>query len=221
MRTLLFAVLVILIAVPAFASDDLKTEDDKTLYAIGLVMARQVSVLNPTPDELETIIRGLRDGNSGKKTLVDLENYKGKIEHFASERRDARGARLAAQAKSYLDKAAQEKGAVKTTSGLVYIPTQEGTGASPVAADKVKVNYRGTLIDGKEFDSSYLLGHPVEFELNKVIKCWTEGVQMMKAGGKAKLVCPPELAYGERGNGLIPPNSTLVFDIELLGVEKK
>ncbi|GFO53991.1 FKBP-type peptidyl-prolyl cis-trans isomerase FkpA [Geomonas sp. Red276] len=221
MRTLLLAVLVMLVAVPVFAADELKTEDEKTLYAIGLVMARQVSVLNPTQDELDIIIRGLRDGNSGKKPLVDLENYKGKIERFASERRDARGARLAAQAKSYLDNAAHEKGAVKTASGLVYIPLQEGTGASPVPTDKVKVNYRGTLIDGKEFDSSYLLGHPVEFELNKVIKCWTEGVQMMKVGGKAKLVCPPELAYADRGNGLIPPNSTLVFEIELLGVDKK
>jgi len=120
-------------------------------------------------------------------------------------------------------KAAKEPGAVVTASGLVYQSIKDGSGAGPKATDTVKVNYRGTFPDGKEFDSSYSTGKPAEFPLNGVIKCWTEGVQMMKVGGKARLTCPGSIAYGERGaaGGLIPPNATLVFEIELLGVSGK
>jgi FKBP-type peptidyl-prolyl cis-trans isomerase FkpA len=109
---------------------------------------------------------------------------------------------------------------VTKPSGLVYQSLRDGTGPSPAATDTVKVFYRGTFPDGKEFDSS--LKEPVEFPLNKVIKCWTEGVQLMKAGGKARLTCPAPIAYGEKGtkDGTIPPNSTLYFDVELLEVKK-
>jgi FKBP-type peptidyl-prolyl cis-trans isomerase FkpA len=118
--------------------------------------------------------------------------------------------------------AAQEAGAVLTASGLVYRSLREGTGASPQATDRVKVHYRGTLPDGKEFDSSYQRNEAIEFRLNGVIKCWTEGVQKMKVGGKAKLTCPPAIAYGERGaGGVIPPNATLIFEVELLGINGK
>ena len=109
---------------------------------------------------------------------------------------------------------------VTTKSGLVYQSLKEGSGASPAATDVVKVHYRGTLADGKEFDSSYKRGEPTEFPLNRVIACWTEGVQMMKPGGKARLPCPPSIAYGARGaGGVIPPNATLQFEIELLSVK--
>jgi FKBP-type peptidyl-prolyl cis-trans isomerase FkpA len=119
-------------------------------------------------------------------------------------------------------KAAKEPGAVVTPSGLVFKSIKDGAGASPKATDTVKVHYRGTFPDGKEFDSSYKTGQPAEFPLNGVIKCWTEGVQMMKTGGKARLTCPAAIAYGERGaGGVIPPNATLVFEIELLGVGGK
>jgi FKBP-type peptidyl-prolyl cis-trans isomerase FkpA len=118
--------------------------------------------------------------------------------------------------------AAQEAGATVTASGLVYRSLREGTGASPQATDRVKVHYRGTLPDGKEFDSSYQRNEAIEFRLNGVIKCWTEGVQKMKVGGKAKLTCPPAIAYGERGaGGVIPPNATLIFEVELLGINGK
>jgi FKBP-type peptidyl-prolyl cis-trans isomerase FkpA len=118
--------------------------------------------------------------------------------------------------------AAKEAGAVVTESGLVYRSLTDGTGASPVATDLVKVHYRGTFPDGKEFDSSYKRGRPAEFQLNRVIRCWTEGVQRMKVGGKAKLTCPPAIAYGERGaGGVIPPNATLQFEIELLDIPRR
>lgn len=115
--------------------------------------------------------------------------------------------------------AAKEAGAVVTSTGLVYLAVNEGSGAKPTAADKVKVHYKGTFPSGKEFDSSYSRGTPIEFPLNGVIPCWTEGVQRMKVGGKAKLTCPSAIAYGERGaGGVIPPNATLVFEVELLGI---
>ena len=104
-------------------------------------------------------------------------------------------------------------------SGLVYRSLREGTGPSPTPTDVVKVHYRGTFPNGKEFDSSYTRGQPAEFPLNRVIACWTEGVQKMKVGGKAKLVCPPNIAYGSKGaGGAVPPNATLWFDVELLGI---
>ena len=220
MRTFILAALVTLITVPAYAAGEPKTEDQKTLYAVGLVMARQLSVFDLTPGETDFVKQGLADGLSGKTPLVDMEAYKPKIQALALARRDAQGQKLAAKSQEFLAQAAKEKGAVKTASGLVYLPLKEGTGPSPAPTDKVKVNYRGTFIDGKEFDSSYPSGKPVEFKLNQVIKCWTEGVGMMKAGGKAKLYCPPDLAYGERGSGAIPANSTLVFEVELVEVTK-
>ena len=118
--------------------------------------------------------------------------------------------------------AAKEPGATQTASGLVYRALKDGTGASPKATDLVKVHYRGTFPDGREFDSSYKRNEPTEFPLNQVIPCWTEGVQRMKVGGKAKLTCPPALAYGARGAGSgIPPNATLLFEVELLGINGK
>jgi FKBP-type peptidyl-prolyl cis-trans isomerase FkpA len=121
-----------------------------------------------------------------------------------------------------LKTAAAEKGAVVTDSGLVYRSLKDGQGAQPAATDTVRVHYRGTFPEnGREFDSSHARGQPASFPLNRVIKCWTEGVQRMKVGGKARLTCPAGIAYGERGagGGLIPPNSVLQFEVELLGIE--
>jgi FKBP-type peptidyl-prolyl cis-trans isomerase FkpA len=120
---------------------------------------------------------------------------------------------------AYLEKAAAEPGATKTASGLVYRELRPGTGDSPKATDIVKVHYRGTLVDGTEFDSSYKRNEPTQFPLNRVVPCWTEGVQKMKVGGKSQLVCPSSLAYGDAGSPpVIPGRSTLIFEIELLGI---
>jgi FKBP-type peptidyl-prolyl cis-trans isomerase FkpA len=121
-----------------------------------------------------------------------------------------------------LKAAAAEAGASVTASGLVFRSLKDGSGAQPAATDTVRVHYRGTFPDGREFDSSYKRGQPTEFPLNRVIPCWTEGVQKIKVGGKAKLTCPAAIAYGERGaGGVIPPNATLQFEVELLGIAGK
>ena len=142
------------------------------------------------------------------------EDAKAKQPASALEQEKAKG-------KEYLEKAAKEQGAVKTKSGMVYVPLKQGTGQKPWASNTVRVHYSGKLVDGKVFDASDPK-QPIEFPLQGVIACWTEGLQQMKVGGKAKLVCPPELAYGDQavGNGLIPAGSTLVFEVELLAVVK-
>ncbi|BCS52347.1 FKBP-type peptidyl-prolyl cis-trans isomerase [Geobacter sp. SVR] len=221
MHRLIVTLLIALLATPVFAAEEPKTEEQKTLYAIGQLVARSMSVFQLSPNELEYVKQGLTDAVTGKKPVVEASAYTEKVQEMARTRRKAQGEKQAAAGKAYIEQAAKEKDAQKTASGLVYIPQKEGAGAGPTASDTVKVNYRGTLTDGKEFDSSYKRGMPAEFRLDGVIKCWTEGLQKMKPGGKAKLVCPSDLAYGENGAGeLILPGATLVFDVELLDVKK-
>lgn len=221
MRCFIVVGLIISLAVPALALDAPKTEEQKTLYALGLLISRSISVFNLNSNELEIVKLGLTDSVAGKPLAVELGAYNEKVQELARARRKAQGEKQAATYKEFLDNAAKEKGAVKTESGMVYLSLKDGNGASPGATDTVKVNYLGTLPDGKEFDSSYKRGEPAEFRLGSVIKCWTEGLQKMKAGGKARLVCPPALAYGEAGAGdIILPNTTLVFEVELLEVKK-
>ena len=218
MKRFTFATLLLLfLAAPAFAVDAPDIEEEKTLYAVGLAVARSLAVFNLSESELKVVTRGITDAVTGKKTEVDLTAYAEKVQELARARRKVQGEKMAVAGKQYLEKATTEKGAVTTASGMVFIPLAEGSGASPKAADTVKVNYRGTLPDGTEFDSSYKRGKPLEFKLDQVIKCWTEALQKMKPGGKARLVCPPSIAYGEKGAGeLILPDATLVFEVELL-----
>jgi FKBP-type peptidyl-prolyl cis-trans isomerase FkpA len=200
-------------ATPAAASQgQLKSEDDKTVYALGLSIGRSISVFGLSPAEIEIVKKGMTDSLSGAKPAVDLETYGPKLQPLAKARQEKAG-------QKYLEEAAKEKGAVKLPSGIIYKELKAGTGASPKASDTVKVNYRGTLTNGTEFDSSYKRNEPAEFPLGGVIPCWTEGVQKMKVGGKAQLVCPSASAYGEQGQPpTIPPKATLVFEIELLSV---
>ncbi|MEW6719232.1 MAG: FKBP-type peptidyl-prolyl cis-trans isomerase [Thermodesulfobacteriota bacterium] len=215
------AVLLLLLAVPSFAADAPKTDNEKTLYALGLMLHRSVADFQLTPAELEFVKQGLSDANAGNPAAVDLQVYGLKVQELANARRKVRSEKMAAAGKAYEEKAAKEKGAEKTASGMIYLSLKEGAGKKPGPSDTVKVNYRGTLTDGKEFDSSYKRGQPAEFPLNGVIKCFSEGLQKMKVGGKAKLVCPSAIAYGERGAGpMVPPGATLTFEIELLGIKE-
>lgn len=203
-------------------AQDLKTEDQKTLYALGTAVAKDLKPFGLTPQEAELVLKGLGDALAGRTLAVDAEAYRPKVQAFAAARRKVAADQMAVAGKAYLAKAATEKGAVKLESGLVYIPLKEGTGPTPWATDTVKAHYRGTLVDGTEFDNSYKRGQPGQFVLSKVqIKGLAEGLQKMKVGGKAKLVCPPALGYGERGVGaVIPPNATLIFEVELLEIKK-
>lgn len=221
MRGIMFLMAVLLFVASAFAQEGVKTEEQKTIYAIGLALAKNINVFNLTPEEFSIVKQGLTDGYEGKKTDVELSAYNEKLQQLARARRKASGDKMASLNKDFVENAAKEKGAVKTASGAIYIPVAEGKGDSPKATERVKVNYRGTLPDGREFDSSFKRNKPIEFRLDGVIKCWTEGLQMMKPGGKAKLVCPASTAYGDNGAGeMILPGATLQFEVELLEVMK-
>lgn len=189
------------------------TDDEKAIYSIGLSVYGSLSQFNLSPAELELIKRAITDAAAGKPA-VDVKTWGPKIEPMMK-------ARAAKTSAAFLAKAAAEPGALKTPSGLIYKDLKPGTGVSPVPEDKVKVNYRGTFVNGKEFDSSYSRNEPAEFGLNQVIRCWTEGVQKMKVGGKARLVCPSDIAYGDQGRPGIPGGSTLIFEIELLSIAGK
>jgi FKBP-type peptidyl-prolyl cis-trans isomerase FkpA len=200
------------------------SEDEKAIMAFGAAvgqqLAQQVKPLNLSPAELETLKKGLGASLAGEKPQYDIQQYGQMLQARAAKHAAAAAAGTKELTAGFRDQAAAEAGAVKTPSGLVYKTTRAGSGASPKATDTVRVHYHGTLPDGKVFDSSVQRGQPAEFQLNQVIPCWTEGVQRMKLGEKARLVCPSELAYGDHGtpDGTIPPGATLVFEVELLAI---
>jgi len=219
---LALAVTLLLHTLPVTAADvELKSDDDKTLYALGLALAPQLSSFNLSASELAVVEAGLADGLLNRPKKVELNDYRPKIQQLAQSRAAAVAAVEKQAAQEFLTKAAAEKGAKKTESGLVYVELKPGTGEQPKATDKVKVHYQGTLTDGTVFDSSIQRGQPATFPLNGVIKCWTEGVQLMKVGGKSKLICPSDIAYGDRGSPpKIKPGAALVFEVELLEIVK-
>jgi len=212
--------LMLALAAPAQAADP-ESEDDKTLYAIGLALSQNLGSFALSEQDLKMVEAGLADGVLNRPKKVPLETYGPKI----GQLQQARAAKVAETEKKasqgFLEKAAAEAGAKKTDSGLIYKEISAGTGDQPKATDQVKVNYHGTLMDGTVFDSSRDRGQQATFPLNGVIKCWTEGVQMMKVGGKAKITCPSDLAYGDRGAPpKIKPGATLVFEVDLLEIVK-
>ena len=201
---------------------ELKTDDDKTLYALGLSFGGNIASYGLTAEEAAVVAAGLVDAVTGQKPQVDLQTYGPKIKDLMTGKMTKKAGAEKEKGKAFLEQAAKEKGAVKADDGMIYVETQKGTGPSPAETDTVKVSYSGKLTDGTEFDASAKHGGPVTFPLNGVIKCWTEGVQKMAVGGKAKLVCPSEIAYGDNGHPpVIPPGATLVFEIELLDIVKK
>jgi len=207
--------------VSSLAQPELKTEEQKTLYALGLVIAQNLSSFALSPADLEIVKAGIADGVTSKEKKVDLQTYGPKIQELQKTRVTAAAVPERKAGQAFVDKAAAEKGAVKTPSGAVVTTLKPGTGASPTATDKVKVHYHGTLTDGTVFDSSVQRGEPITFPLSGVIKCWTEGMQQMKVGGKSRLVCPADTAYGDRGAPpKIKPGATLVFEVELLEIVK-
>jgi FKBP-type peptidyl-prolyl cis-trans isomerase FklB len=210
-----------LLTLPLFAqekSPPLKDQKDKVSYSIGLNigsnLGRQNVEINP-----EALTAGVKDAIAGKPQLTQdqIKEVMTAFEKDMQQKQKAAGEKSAAEGKTFLEENKKKEGVKTTASGLQYKVIKEGTGAPPKATDTVTVNYRGTLIDGKEFDSSYKRGQPATFPLNGVIKGWTEGLQLMKTGSKYQLFVPPDLAYGERTVGPdLAPNSTLIFEVELL-----
>ncbi len=198
------------------------SDDDKALYALGVLISRNLESFSLSSAELKMVQQGLTDGTNHHPAL-DAEAYQPQIQALQRTRLGALDEKQKAAGQVYLDKAAAQPGAQKTTSGLVYIPISAGTGASPERTDRVSVTYEGRLTDGTVFDSTVKHGgKPVQMSVTGVIPCWTEALQLMKAGGKARVVCPSALAYGDRGAmPTIMPGSTLDFTIDLLEVLPK
>jgi FKBP-type peptidyl-prolyl cis-trans isomerase FkpA len=197
----------------ATPANPLATDEAKTIYALGLVIGGNVKPFNLTDVEVTLVADGIRDAALGNTPRVDLQAYGPRIQGLALTREKA-------AAEVWVAELAQQPGAERGASGVVFIPMTEGTGANPTAESTVRVHYHGTLRDGTVFDSSVDRGEPISFPLTNVISCWTEGVQKIKVGGKAKLVCPSDTAYGDQGTGAeIPGGAALAFEVELLAIE--
>lgn len=203
---------------PAAKTAPVRTEQEQQLYALGQIMVRNLDTFQLTDAEFAQVKAGFAAGLHNRISDADAQAVMPKLQQLQK----ARFAKVVQVEKdkgsAYADKAAAQPGAQKTASGLVYTVVVAGTGASPKATDQVKVNYEGKLIDGKVFDSSIQRGQPITMPLNGVIPCWTEALQLMKVGGKSHIVCPSDIAYGDRAPGIIKAGSTLVFDVELLDI---
>jgi len=216
----------------AAKTQQFKSEDEKTAYAIGVSFANYLSTSLEKPKEFDInlskdiVLKGIQDAFAGKPAITEADSRKA-LQAFDKRLSELSTAKAKAKAEAtkkagdeFRAKFEKQEGVKKTASGLLYQVMKEGTGASPKATDTVQVQYKGTLIDGTQFDSSYDRGQPATFPLDRVISGWTEGVQLMKEGAKYKFVIPPQLAYGDHDSPTIPANSTLVFEVELLKVGK-
>jgi FKBP-type peptidyl-prolyl cis-trans isomerase FkpA len=208
------ALLAVHAALPAQAAPDLKTDDEQAVYFIGVLMGRQLEMLNLSDSEAKLVLQGVKDERKGDVQEFDPKVIGPKLQAFQQTRA---GQALEVETKNsalFVEAQSKKPGAKVTEAGTIYIEIKEGDGAQPTISDKVRVNYEGKLRDGTIFDSG-----SAEFPLEGVIKCWGDGVSKMKVGGKAKLVCPADIAYGERGvPPAIPPGAALAFEVELLEI---
>ncbi len=199
-----------------------KTDVEKTIYTLGQMDSRRLQNFDLTGHEFQVWVKGVKDGLDGETGKVDMQAFSKAISKLGDERSKQVAAAESKAAEGYLTKMKAEAGAEALPSGVIYRELKAGAGASPKKDSMVKVHYHGTLRDGTVFDSSVDRGNPATFPLNRVIPCWTEGVQKMKVGGKAKLTCPSKAAYGDRGAPpKIKPGAALSFEVELLEIVEK
>lgn len=223
LRTLLApAAAGLLAASSVFAADapaSLETDDQKYLYAIGVALSQNLVGLDFTAEEISIINSGMADSLLGKEPKVDLPTIGPKIQDFVAQRAAEATEAEKAQSQKFVEAEAAKPGMVKTDSGAMYFEIAAGTGESPSASDTVRLHYHGTLRDGTVFDTSREGGEPAQFQVGGVIPCFSEGLQKMKVGGKGRLVCPSDTAYGDRGfRPRIKPGAALVFEVELLEI---
>jgi FKBP-type peptidyl-prolyl cis-trans isomerase len=197
-------------------------DEAKMIYTLGYLLGRNLAPFSLQPADLAKVNAGLRDAALQNKPRHDLNVYAPRIEEWAQQRAAKKSEGEKAKSKGFLEKMAKEKGAEVSPTGLIYIPLREGTGPQPSSTDSIKAHYEGKLLDGTKFDSSYDRGQPTDFGLAAgIIKCWSEGIPKIKVGGKARLICPSEIGYGDEGRGkIIKPGATLDFIVELVGINK-
>lgn len=201
-------------------SPELETEQDKLLYFMGIQLGESLMPLRLNNEEFQLVMRGTRDAVQGNTVEVDPRVYGPRLAQFGEERHIALLADERPKATEYLARMAAEDGAQTMESGMIFLPLKAGTGTTPAASSLIELNFSGTLRDGTVFDSSFDRGQPIQVPLDKVIPCWQEGFVMIKVGGKARLTCPAELAYQDRGVGNIPPGAAITFEVELLKIIK-
>jgi FKBP-type peptidyl-prolyl cis-trans isomerase FkpA len=216
-------VLSLLLPRAATRAEEAEASKEDLLYALGAILGQKISGYSFTAAERARIQAGFADAAGHKKLRLDdpdLEEWGARVDRMLGKRSNPKVAATKEKGRVFAAGAAREPGAAMLASGVVVRTLQPGAGKAPTATSRVKVSYVGKLIDGTQFDSSVAHGGPAQFSLNGVIPCWTEGVQKMREGGKARLVCPSSVAYGDQGRPPdIPGGATLVFEIELLGVD--
>jgi FKBP-type peptidyl-prolyl cis-trans isomerase len=223
MRRFVFTILALSFIVGCASAEPkqpaLETDDQKTMYALGVAMAQQLGGAEFSEAEIQLIQLGLTDAISGMEHRVDMGVYGQKINPMIRDRMTLATDKEKQESQAFCDSKAKEEGAVRTESGAIYFEVAAGEGPKPAATDRVKVHYHGTLRDGTVFDSSVNKGTPATFSVGGVVPCFREGLQQMKVGGKAKLVCPSDTAYGDRGSPpYIRPGAAIMFDVELLEI---
>lgn len=207
-------------AAPAAAKDSFKNDDERTIYTYGYLVAKNFAAFNLTPAEVKIVQTAIADSVSGAAPKVDVRFFQSRVKDLADKRAEAILVKEKEKGRVFAEKFVKENKPQAIPEGGWYLETKPGTGAAPSKTSVIKAHYRGTTVDGAEFDSSYSRGAPTEFGLDAVIKCWTNGITLMKAGGKAKLVCPSDAAYGDSGRPGIKPGATLIFDVELVEIVK-
>ena len=207
-----------LISAVGIAADEPKSDRENMFYYLGTALSQNLVRLGLKKDELELVFQGVREALAGDAPEMDDKVYGAMLNELAQERMKSGAAEEILAGQAYIEEMAKEDGAIQTESGIVIVELAEGTGKSPSAESTVKAHYHGTLRDGSVFDSSVDRGQPLTISLANVIPCWQEGMPMMKEGGKSKITCPSDMAYGDRASGPIPGGSALTFEVELIEV---
>jgi FKBP-type peptidyl-prolyl cis-trans isomerase FkpA len=211
-------VAMLFISAVCIGADEPEGDRDNMFYFLGTALSQNLVPMALSEDEIDLVLQGLREALTGDAPEMDNKKYGAMLNELSQERLKVGTAEEVIAGQAYIDEMAKEEGAVLTESGIVILEMTPGTGKSPSAASTIKAHYHGTMRNGDVFDSSVDRGQPLTISLANVIPCWQEGIPTMKEGGKSKITCPADTAYGDRASGPIPPGSALTFEVELIEV---